>query len=140
MPYTTNSDCRGCTACLKVCPVNAISGKAKNQHIIDAATCIECGACGRTCQFNAVIDEIGTVCTFKDKALREKPKFDLNECCGCRQCEIACPVSCIDLKIQLKKDGTLYPYLKNKKDCISCGFCYEACPISAIKMGELIKL
>ena len=49
--------CKGCTACARKCPVNAISGSVKNPHTIDTAKCIKCGACISTCKFNAIIKE-----------------------------------------------------------------------------------
>ncbi|NLO45902.1 MAG: NADH-quinone oxidoreductase subunit NuoF [Clostridiales bacterium] len=47
--------CRGCTACARVCPVDAISGSPKNVHKIDKAKCIKCGACMTRCKFDAII-------------------------------------------------------------------------------------
>lgn len=46
--------CIGCTACSRVCPVNAISGKVKTAHNIDKTSCIKCGACKAACKFNAI--------------------------------------------------------------------------------------
>jgi len=46
--------CIGCTACVRVCPTNAISGEKKQPHTIDQATCIKCGACYDKCKFSAI--------------------------------------------------------------------------------------
>jgi NADH-quinone oxidoreductase subunit F len=46
--------CRGCTKCLKVCPVDAIQGSPKRAHGIDAARCIKCKACIDACPFKAI--------------------------------------------------------------------------------------
>ena len=46
--------CKGCTACVKKCPVNAITGERKQPHSINASLCIKCGACAQTCKFNAI--------------------------------------------------------------------------------------
>ena len=47
--------CRGCTACARNCPTNAISGKVKEPHVIDKKKCIKCGMCMRKCKFGAII-------------------------------------------------------------------------------------
>jgi NADH-quinone oxidoreductase subunit F len=47
--------CKGCTACVRVCPVDAISGNRKEAHFIDEQKCIRCGACVETCRFEAII-------------------------------------------------------------------------------------
>jgi len=36
------------------CPVNAVSGKAKDTHVIDTAKCIKCNSCYEVCAFDAV--------------------------------------------------------------------------------------
>jgi NADP-reducing hydrogenase subunit HndC len=46
--------CIGCTLCLRVCPVNAISGEKKVPHFIDNSVCIKCGACMEKCKFGAI--------------------------------------------------------------------------------------
>jgi NADH-quinone oxidoreductase subunit F len=48
--------CQACGACLRQCPVNAITGEKKMVHIIDQAKCIKCGTCFDVCppRFRAV--------------------------------------------------------------------------------------
>lgn len=57
LAYKITDKCRGCTACARACPVNAITGKVKEQHVIDNAKCIKCGSCMSTCKFGAIIKE-----------------------------------------------------------------------------------
>jgi NADH:ubiquinone oxidoreductase subunit F (NADH-binding)/(2Fe-2S) ferredoxin len=55
MNYVINPEnCVGCTACARVCPVNAISGERKEVHLIDPSICIKCGACMEKCKFDAI--------------------------------------------------------------------------------------
>jgi NADP-reducing hydrogenase subunit HndC len=55
MEYVINPEnCVGCTACARICPVNAISGQRKEVHHIDPAICIKCGACKEKCKFDAI--------------------------------------------------------------------------------------
>ena len=55
MEYIVNAEnCVGCTACARVCPVNAISGERKEVHLINSAICIKCGACMEKCKFDAI--------------------------------------------------------------------------------------
>jgi NADH:ubiquinone oxidoreductase subunit F (NADH-binding)/Pyruvate/2-oxoacid:ferredoxin oxidoreductase delta subunit len=46
--------CRGCTLCMKACPVEAIVGTSKTPHYIIADKCIGCGSCVQVCRFEAV--------------------------------------------------------------------------------------
>lgn len=56
LQYSVVEDkCRGCTACARVCPVGAISGKVKEPHKIDTTKCIKCGACMEKCKFGAIV-------------------------------------------------------------------------------------
>lgn len=56
LQYSIVADkCRGCTACARVCPTGAISGKVKETHTIDTSKCIKCGACMEKCKFGAIV-------------------------------------------------------------------------------------
>lgn len=55
MEYVINGEnCVGCTACARVCPVNAITGERKEIHFINPDICIKCGACMEKCKFDAI--------------------------------------------------------------------------------------
>jgi len=55
--YVITDKCKGCTLCARNCPVNAISGKVKEKHVIDTSKCIKCGQCMTNCRFNAIIKD-----------------------------------------------------------------------------------
>ncbi len=57
LQYKITDKCTGCTACARVCPTAAISGKVKEKHVIDQSKCVKCGACMEKCRFGAIIKE-----------------------------------------------------------------------------------
>ncbi|MBQ6175110.1 MAG: NADH-quinone oxidoreductase subunit NuoF [Clostridia bacterium] len=46
--------CKGCTACARVCPADAITGTVKQPHVIDVQKCLKCGSCMEKCRFGAI--------------------------------------------------------------------------------------
>jgi ferredoxin len=59
MSFQINETCTGCSACVRLCPTEAIAGEKKQRHAIDTVLCIECGACGRICPEGSVLDRLG---------------------------------------------------------------------------------
>jgi NADH-quinone oxidoreductase subunit F len=55
IPEIVADKCKGCTACIRKCPVDAITGDRKQPHVIDPDVCVKCGACAQACKFNAIV-------------------------------------------------------------------------------------
>ncbi|QDF67799.1 4Fe-4S dicluster domain-containing protein [Shewanella sp. SNU WT4] len=50
------SKCKGCDACKKFCPTNAIDGNEGAVHSIDKEKCLSCGQCLINCPFGAIVE------------------------------------------------------------------------------------
>ena len=135
--YSITDACAGCTLCAKNCPVGAISGKPKEQHVIDPDVCIRCGLCGRLCAQGAVLDEGGFKTVRVAKKLWWHPVVNAQECVGCSLCIITCPKGCLQLSEPRAEGntGTIAEFA-HPEDCIACRLCVRACPIDAIHMEE----
>ena len=57
----------------------------------------------------------------------------IKDCCGCRACQMSCPVDAISMGVH--EDGFRYPYIDEKK-CISCYQCTKACPSDKENRGK----
>jgi NADH-quinone oxidoreductase subunit F len=47
--------CTGCMACVKPCPVQAITGEKKQPHSLDTEKCTRCGVCVQVCKFDSIM-------------------------------------------------------------------------------------
>lgn len=126
--------CTGCTACLRVCPVNAILGEKKKPHAIITAICIDCGACGRICPYQAVLNPQGEVCEMLKRSLWPQPHVLEEKCISCGVCLEVCPTSVLDFAPLTDHRVRAVARLCDAPNCIGCAFCETACPVEAIAM------
>ena len=134
MAFLINSDCTGCTACVKLCPVSAIRGIRNGLHTIDPEICVDCGACGRICPHSAVLDLNGHLCKMVKRSFWQQPIVTREKCVSCGVCLQVCPTSVLEYAERVDHQVHLIPYLKDEKNCIGCSFCEIACPTEAIHM------
>ena len=46
--------CKGCSACARGCPAEAIVGEVRKPFVINPEKCIRCGMCMSRCKFGAI--------------------------------------------------------------------------------------
>jgi len=139
MSYSITELCKGCGACVKVCPTDAISGEKKQRHAIDATRCIECGVCGRLCpNEGAVLNAQGQASAKMKKSEWPKPVVIRAICSSCSICVDTCPFKCLDISkpVDFPRDLTCSAYLKDDKACVGCNLCADACPQEAIYLAR----
>ncbi len=52
--YIDETLCKGCGACLRACPTNAVTGEKKKSHKINQEQCLHCRTCWDSCKFNSI--------------------------------------------------------------------------------------
>lgn len=131
MAHFIDDKCIGCTACVAVCPTEAITGERKELHFIDPQLCIDCDACVRACPVLAIADEFGV---YKPRIAKRsdwpKPVVDPVMCSGCEFCVDVCPFDCLEIA----GDGQFMgiAVLSKPNACVSCRECEEVCAKGAI--------
>jgi NADH:ubiquinone oxidoreductase subunit F (NADH-binding)/(2Fe-2S) ferredoxin len=52
--YIDEEKCKGCGACIRACPSNAIVGEKKKPHKINQDLCVHCRSCWDSCKFHTI--------------------------------------------------------------------------------------
>jgi 4Fe-4S ferredoxin len=158
--------CQACRTCVDVCPCNALFnpqgglGERVDKVAQRSDACIYCGACAVACPVDAIdVRKISIVpdMTKKnvfEKKLVDKPSAtptltsvlvtDREDCLGCGNCVIMCPVNAnsdkqiaaghlneVDVKPLLEVENGAINVV-DQLVCGSCGACAMICPTSAI--------
>lgn len=131
MAFIITENCTGCTACMKRCPTDAITGERKLLHVIDPELCIDCGACGVVCPDEAIYDNNGNLCEMLKPAARPRAYVDLQSCVGCEWCVWACPFDALQM-VELKSSHHFPVSEVITKKCVGCTLCELDCPYDAI--------
>ena len=135
MAYNITEACKGCQACVRPCPTQAISGERHAVNVINPVRCIDCGTCGRVCPYGAVLGPEGEAAERVKRADWLSPVINRERCVSCGLCITICPVSCLDMVPSGSKMlQELFPSLTKVGDCIGCGFCELVCPVAAITL------
>ena len=130
MAFFITENCTGCTACLRRCPTDAISGERGRLHVIEPELCIDCAACGVICPDEAIHDELGNLCRFAKPKSRPLAFVALEACTGCEQCVWSCPFDALRM-VSLHGDHFRVVEIVARK-CVGCTLCELDCPYDAI--------
>ncbi len=132
MPHLILNTCIGCTACLRICPTEAIFGDKQELHQIVPERCIDCGACAAVCPVECIEDQNKVIKPKRKIAALPKAKVDPDFCTGCEFCVDACPYDCISMEGGERVPGVLPVAVVEEKKCVGCGLCTALCDKDAI--------
>jgi formate hydrogenlyase subunit 6/NADH:ubiquinone oxidoreductase subunit I len=135
MAYSIIETCIGCTACVKACPVDAITGARGELHKIHAHICVDCGLCGYVCPVEAILDYEGQVATrFKKRVDSDRiAVVDPDLCTACDFCFDICPYDAIRYR---KADNGFFSVASvDPSVCKGCDkLCVSVCMKEAIQL------
>lgn len=132
MAHFITDTCIGCTACVRVCPTDAITGERKELHVIDPELCIDCGACENACPVECIENQHGVMLPrIAKRADWPKPVVHEELCTGCNFCVDVCPFDCLELTgPQMMGIAELVKPMQ----CVACYQCEEVCAKGAIEV------
>jgi Fe-S-cluster-containing hydrogenase component 2 len=90
--YNSPIVCMQCgnPACLRVCPIGAISKDSNNTVIIDHDKCTGCGICQKYCPQNVIV-------LYTQNNSQKKKAHKCNLCEGFPECASACPTGALKI-------------------------------------------
>ncbi len=81
--------CAGCGRCVEVCPRGVFEMQDKRAALMDKDLCMECGACAKNCEFQAISVNSGVGCAaaiINSMITGGQPSCDCSDgassCCG----------------------------------------------------------
>lgn len=118
------TECIGCTLCIRACPVDAIIGAHQMMHTVIESECTGCELCVAPCPVDCI--EMVQAREAAPETL-PMPATEM-PCIQCDRCEDVCPR---DLQPQLLHWYLDSPDRLERLDlasCIECGRCDQVCP------------
>ena len=79
--------CTACGRCVEVCPQGVFEMRDKRATITDKDLCMECGACAKNCDFNALSVNAGVGCA---AAIITGLLTGTEPTCGCSDTSVGC--------------------------------------------------
>ena len=132
MSFAITDECTGCTACVRRCPTEAITGERNELHVIDPDKCVDCGACGVVCADEAIVDRDNIIQPYLKKKQWPKAQVDELACVGCDKCSDVCPFDCL-WHVTHPTSEAFYELIHvDLAKCTGCRLCEWACPYDAI--------
>lgn len=128
MAFWIAASCVGCRVCAPKCPTGAITGLAKQLHVVDPLLCIECGVCASVCPVEECIFDARGFAPPKIKpAARPIAVVNADLCSGCGDCVDICRSGC--LVMMPGSDGAYFPVaqMSDPKACTGCRECEQVC-------------
>ncbi len=130
-----DESCIGCTACMDVCPTEAIELEMPSPvHI--GEKCVYCGKCVEVCPFGSIslkeeyFDTRDGKIFYIRKSLEEprtgKIEINAETCQLCGVCVNKCPADAMSIE-----DGEV---VVDTEKCIVCDACEVICPVRAVKL------
>lgn len=120
--------CTGCSACISVCPRDALSYDGNKAVQVDEELCVGCGLCVKACprkiiSLHTAQEPFLVKCANRERGADARSVCD-RSCIGCGLCSKNCPSQAVRI--------VDFCAVIDETACLSCGNCVIKCPRGVI--------